>query len=294
MFGKKKKKSFFDKIKELFGGGVQGEEFFEDFEDLLIEADFGAALAVEIVKEIKDSWKSKKIGSLDEFREAMWNILERDLKVAPLEIVDGQLNLVLVLGVNGVGKTTSIAKMAHYYKKELKDSILLSAGDTFRAAAIEQLQYHGEKLGVRVVAQQHGADPGAVIFDTLDMALARNTKLVIADTAGRMHNKANLVKELQKINKIIQKKAPSAVYKKYLVIDSTTGQNGYRQAEIFNEAVGLDGVILSKYDSTAKGGAAVGISKKLGIPFVFMGLGEKYDDFIPFDKNKFLSGIFDK
>jgi len=290
----RKKKGLFAKIKELFTKGIEGEEFFDDFEDLLIEGDFGAKLAMEISGEIQKTWKEKSVKSLEDFKDATWEILKKDLRVQEPDLSQDKLNIILVLGVNGVGKTTSIAKMAHLYKEQFGQDILLSAGDTFRAAAIEQLQHHGDKLKLKVVSQQHGSDPGAVIFDTLDMALAKQTKLVIADTAGRMHNKANLVKELQKIDKIIQKKAPEANYKKLLVIDATTGQNGLRQAEIFNEAVKIDGVILSKYDSTAKGGAAVAISRTLGLPFAFMGTGEKYGDFQIFDKEQFLTGLFGK
>ncbi len=201
------------------------------------------------------------------------------------------MNIILVLGVNGVGKTTTIAKLSKWFRDQHKMEAVLSAGDTFRAAAIDQLKTHGERLGIRVVAQNPGSDPGAVIYDTIESALSKNNNLIIADTAGRMHNKANLVKELQKINKIIESKIENVNYQTMLIIDSTTGQNGLQQAEIFNEAVGVDSIVLSKYDSAAKGGTALTISRKLGIPFSFIATGEKYDDIAPFDSDFYLNSL---
>ena len=205
-----------------------------------------------------------------------------------------EINLFLFLGVNGVGKTTTIAKIGNILKNSYPAAgILLSAGDTFRAAAIDQLKFHGEKLGLRVVHQSHGSDPGAVIFDSIESAKSRGEKIILADTAGRMHNKANLVKELQKIDKIIKNKINTENYKKILIIDSTTGQNALSQAEIFNKAIGVDAVIMTKYDSDAKGGIAVPISGKLGIPLAFIGIGEKYTDIKKFDKRDYLKSLLD-
>jgi fused signal recognition particle receptor len=198
----------------------------------------------------------------------------------------------LVLGVNGVGKTTTIAKLAEYYRRRggIPEPVL-AAGDTFRAAAIDQLRIHGERLGLRVVGQSPGADPGAVIFDAIESAKARNASLVLADTAGRMHTKANLVKEMQKIHRVVESRIGDGVYRTLLVIDATTGQNGLRQAEIFNEAIGVSSCILAKYDSTAKGGIALAISHQLGIPFSFLGTGEQYGDLEPFDTDRYLDGL---
>ena len=222
----------------------------------------------------------------------MKSILESSVKVNNLLPEKNQLNLYLILGVNGVGKTTVIARMANYFMKNCGiNKIVLSAGDTFRAAAIEQLKLHGNNLGLKVIHQDPGSDPGAVIYDSISSAEAKGMELVIADTAGRMHNKENLVKELVKINKIVCQRVDQNNYKKILVIDATTGQNAFRQAEIFHEAVGIDSIIIAKYDSTAKGGIVIPICRQLGIPFSFMGVGEKIDDLIPFDKEEYLNSL---
>lgn len=197
--------------------------------------------------------------------------------------------IVLVLGVNGVGKTTTCAKLADYYKREgLSSGVILAAGDTFRAAAIDQLKIHGERLGIRVVAQKPGSDPGAVLWDALDAARAEGAGLVLADTAGRMHTRADLVKELGKIDKIVAARAEGADYRRLLVIDSTTGQNGLKQAETFAQAVKIDGLVLTKHDSTARGGMSIRIAKELGLPTAFIGTGEGYRDIETFVLDRFL------
>ena len=265
--------------------------FYEEFEDLLIESDIGVVPAMDISKRLLDKFGKRGPENRDVAILEITNILsEMLLEVEPL-INKDKTTFLLVLGVNGVGKTTTIAKMAHYYKNKYDVEAILSAGDTFRAAAIDQLMLHGERLGLKVIHQQQGADPGAVIFDSIESAKARGASLVIADTAGRMHNKANLVKELEKINRIIASKAKNADFKKILVIDATTGQNGFRQAEMFHEAVGIDEVVLSKYDSMARGGIALSISSKLKIPFSFVGTGERYSDLEVFRKEDFIKKI---
>ena len=196
-------------------------------------------------------------------------------------------NIYLLLGVNGVGKTTTAAKLAQYYAKDT--NVVMAAADTFRAAAIEQLKFHGEKLGIRVVAHQHNSDPGAVVFDATDAVTAKGGGLVIADTAGRLHNKENLVHELQKIDRIAEQKASEGCYKKLLVVDATTGQNALRQVEVFDEAIGIDAVIMTKYDSTAKGGIAVSVGKDYGIPVAFVCFGETYNDISLFDSESYLN-----
>jgi fused signal recognition particle receptor len=198
----------------------------------------------------------------------------------------GKLSVYLILGVNGVGKTTSIAKLATYYgKKDYK--VVMAAADTFRAAAIDQLDLHAKRTGTRIVRQENGSDPGAVIYDAISSAQAKGDDIILCDTAGRMHNKENLVKELQKIDKIIKNRIAPECYKKILVIDATTGQNAISQAHIFNEAVGLDALILTKYDSASKAGALV----QIGLPIAFVGTGEHYEDIHVFDKDEFLAGL---
>ena len=201
------------------------------------------------------------------------------------------LNVFLILGVNGVGKTTTIAKIARLYKAQ-GYSVTLAAADTFRAAAIDQLEVHADRLGVRIVKQESGSDPGAVVFDAITSARARGDQLLLVDTAGRMHNKEHLVRELAKIDKIVQTKGVDpAHYKKFLVIDSTTGQNGLSQATIFHQAIRLDALILSKYDSLAKGGALIQIGDSLGLPISFVGVGEKYGDLELFEAEPFLDSL---
>ena len=228
---------------------------------------------------------------MEELQVIMKDLLSPYVVTADAALAEGGLNVFLVLGVNGVGKTTSIAKMASYYTDRGK-KVLLAAADTFRAAAVDQLDIHAKRLGMRIVKQSNGSDPGAVVYDALTSALAHGDDLILADTAGRMHNKENLMKELQKIDKIISSRgiAPER-YKKLLVIDATTGQNGLSQAMLFNSAVRLDGVILTKYDSAAKGGALVQIGQQLGLPILFVGTGEKYSDIHPFDKEEFLNAL---
>ena len=286
------KLSLTEKIKAIFKKNKIDDIFYEDIEDALIEADMGTALSAEIVKAVKTEALKNKISDM----ETLYSLLKENIagKISEYNFsIDPQkLNLVLFLGVNGVGKTTTIAKTAKLIQNEYKEAgIVFSAADTFRAAAIDQLKIHGQRLGVRVVTQEHGSDPGAVIYDTIESAKAKGEKVILADTAGRMHNKANLVKELQKIDKIIRNKISGENYLKFLVIDSTTGQNAFNQAEIFNEAIGVDAVVLAKYDSASKGGIAVSISGRLGIPFVFIGTGEKYENLKRFNKKEYLDNL---
>ncbi|MBQ3319224.1 MAG: signal recognition particle-docking protein FtsY [Spirochaetia bacterium] len=277
-------------LKSIFKTRTIDESAFEDIEDALIEGDVGASAAVAIVDELRTVAKKERITDFASLKEALYKILDDRIKEYDFKLNDG-VNLFLFLGVNGVGKTTSIAKLGKYLQTHTDKKVVFAAGDTFRAAAIEQIELHGQRLGIRVVSQQNGSDPGAVIFDAIDSVKAKGEDVILADTAGRMHNKSNLIKELQKIDKIILNKLPKENYKKFIVIDATTGQNGLSQVEIFNEALSLDGIVLSKYDSAAKGGILLSISGKLGIPVAFVGTGEKYGDFAPFDKKAFLEGL---
>ncbi len=287
------KKGLGAKLKELFKIGQDKEEFFEELEDLLIEGDLGANTSVSVVDELREYSKKKKLADFTDLKLGLKEILMQYVKEKNLEPLPDVLNFFLILGVNGVGKTTTIAKLADYYRRTSGLGVLLSAGDTFRAAAIDQIKLHGERLKFRVVSQAPGSDPGAVMFDSIESAQAKGERLILADTAGRMHTKANLVKELQKIDKVIKGKIGNGNYKTLLVLDATTGQNGLRQAEIFHEAIGIDSVVLTKYDSTAKGGIAVSVSKNLGLPISFIGKGEKYGDIAPFKVAEYLDDLLE-
>ncbi len=284
------KLNFANNLKKLFGLHSDTDDaFFEDLTDSLIEGDIGVKTALEIGEQLQKQCRSGHITARERITEALVGLLAPYVKEINLAPEDGKVTIFLVLGVNGVGKTTTTAKMAAYFKDKSDLPVILAAADTFRAAAIEQLQFHGDKTGVRVVAHRHGADPGAVVFDAAEAVRALGGGLVIVDTAGRLHNKDNLVRELQKIDRIAAAKADPGCYKKLLVLDATTGQNGLRQAEVFHEAVGLDAVILTKYDSTARGGIAVTAGKELSLPVAFVGTGETYADFSLFSRDRYLA-----
>ena len=276
------------KIKNLFSAkSGMDEEFFDDLTDTLVEGDMGAKTAYRLTDELQKRCKALKLTEPEAVRKELRSMLEEAAKSIELMPDPNIVNIYLVLGVNGAGKTTSAAKMAAFYKNRGFPNIVMAAADTFRAAAIEQLCLHGEKLGVRVVAHRHGSDPSAVVFDAADAVAAKGGGLVIADTAGRLHNKENLVHELQKIDRVAAAKAASGAYKKILVLDGTTGQNALRQAEVFHEAVGIDAVFLSKCDSSAKGGTAFSLGLELGLPIVFIGSGEAYADIRPFEPQRY-------
>ena len=282
------KKSFGEKFLALFKKkSVLSQDFYEDLTDILVEGDIGAKTAYEIVDELEEICSKKKITDQDQIIQELKQLLLQSVKAVTLEVQKNKTNIWMILGVNGVGKTTSVAKMAKMYAKDGVNVVLASA-DTFRAAAIEQLAMHAQKTGVRVISHQHGSDPSAVVFDAAEAVRAKGEGLVLADTAGRLHNKENLVRELQKINKTCTLKADEGCYKKIIVIDATTGQNALRQAEVFNEAVGVDAIIMTKYDSTAKGGVAVSIGRELGIPVAYVCTGEKYDDISLFNPENYI------
>jgi len=277
-----------EKIKNLFlGKNTVNEELYDDLCDLLVEGDFGAALAYKTVDLLKE--RCKKENSTD-LPLKLSQLLEEELKKAEASEPFSQsekLITVLILGVNGVGKTTTAAKLSYMCGTQYNKKSILVAADTFRAAAIDQLKIHGEKLNTRVVAHKHGGDPAAVVYDALEAAVSGNFDVVIADTAGRMHTKSALVEELRKIDRVVEQKASSARYLKYLVLDATTGRNAFSQAEVFHSAVELDGVILTKYDSTAKGGVVFSLVSELKLPVMFVCTGEKYGDIEKFDPKKF-------
>lgn len=280
--------SFAERLKNLFKSDTTSDSFFEDLTDNLIEGDVGAKTAFEITEILEKRCKEKHLSGDKELGAELKEILLDYVRETELVPAENSVNIWMVLGVNGVGKTTSVAKLGNYFKKQGVENVVLASADTFRAAAIEQLAMHGEKIGLRVVSHQHGSDPAAVVFDAAEACKAKKSGLVIADTAGRLHNKENLVRELQKIDKICRDKADAGCYKKILVVDATTGQNALRQAEVFNDAVGLDAIILTKYDSTAKGGVAVSVGKELGLPVAFVCDGEKYENIDRFNAEKYI------
>ncbi len=280
---------FGKRLASLFNRSVQYEDFFEELEDLLIEGDLGAGIAMEISDELREYCRVNKVNSEKDLLNEIKRILSQWVHPASLELSDPP-QVFLVLGVNGVGKTTTIAKMAHYYQKQGAKAVM-SAADTFRAAAIEQLELHAERTGCRIVKQRVGSDPGAVVYDSIQSAVSRNEDLILVDTAGRMHTKANLVRELQKIQKVIDGRLPGKKSRNLLVIDATTGQNGFQQAELFHESIGIDGIILTKYDSASKGGTIVQIGKRLNIPIAFVGVGERYEDLKAFEPEEFLDTL---
>ncbi len=272
----------------LLGIGKRDEQFFEQLEDALIEADLGAQAALEIV----DRLRKDGGGGPRDLAGRVKEMLLGDLRaIAPAPDGRGP-GLMLVLGVNGVGKTTTVAKLAAFYRRAhgMQD-VLLCAADTFRAAAIDQLRVLGERLELRVVSQQPGSDPGAVIYDAITSARARSTPLIVADTAGRMHSRVDLVRELEKIDRVVRSRLGGGWYHKSLVIDATTGQNALQQAEVFHQAIGIDSVIVAKSDSTAKGGIVVPISRSLHLPFSFVGVGERLEDLVPFDAGAYLDAL---
>lgn len=284
------KESFGAKLKSLFSGKKSiNEDFYDDLTDLLVEGDIGAKAAYLLVEELEDVCTKEKITDENQIILKLKELLLRDVKKLSLTPEKDKVNVWMVLGVNGVGKTTSVAKLANLFKARGWENLVLASSDTFRAAAIEQLAMHGDKIGVRVVSHQHGSDPSAVVFDAAQAIRAKGNGLVIADTAGRLHNKENLVRELQKIDKTCASKADPGCYKKILVIDATTGQNALRQTEVFHEAVGLDALIMTKYDSTAKGGVAFTIGKELGLPVSFICTGEKYPDIQEFNPEEYIN-----
>jgi len=274
------------KIKKLFGGKILDESTLNEIEEILIGSDIGPSISYELIEKLK----SKDVSSIDEAVNFLKTELKKYLLDKRMDIVKGKLNIILVLGVNGVGKTTSIAKIANYYL--LKDfKVLLAAGDTFRAAATEQLTKWANKIDIPIIKQGEGADPASVVFDAIDSAKAKGVDLLIIDTAGRLHTKINLMDELKKIEKIISTKGDFNKIN-LLVLDGTTGQNAFHQAESFNKAVGVNGIMLTKYDAQAKGGIVFNIEKKLSIPFFYIGTGEKIENFIEFNKDDFIEKIF--
>lgn len=285
----------FAKIKKAWFDTIVWEtiddEFYDELEDSLIMADLGATVAHDAVKKLRDVVYQKSIQRGDDVKQALREILIEKLNVGDTALdLSTKPSVVLVIGVNGVGKTTSIGKIAHRLKGEGK-RVLLCAADTFRAAAADQLEIWANRAECEIVCSVEGADPGAVLFDSLAAAKARGVDVVLCDTAGRLHNKVNLMNELSKLRKIIDRELPDAAKETLLVLDATTGQNGLQQAKVFRETAGLTGIILTKLDGTAKGGICVAIAQELGVPVKYVGLGEGIDDLQPFDAEEYVKAL---
>ena len=303
-----KKKGFFSRLVEgltktrnavvsgienvFLGYDVIDEDFYEELEETLIMGDIGIRASTDIIEELRKRVKEEHLNSPAQCREVLIDTIKRkmDLGENAYEF-ENRKSVVFVIGVNGVGKTTSVGKLASQLKNEGK-KVLVVAADTFRAAAIEQLEEWTKRAGVDIIAQNEGSDPGAVVFDACKAAKARNTDVMIVDTAGRLHNKKNLMEELKKINKIIEREYPDAYRETLVVLDGTTGQNALEQARVFNEAANITGIILTKLDGSAKGGIAVAIQAELSIPVKYIGVGEKINDLQKFNSKEFVDALF--
>lgn len=275
-------------LKKLFKIGIFNDDFYDEMSDILISADVGAETTDEIIENLKEKIKENTItdeqSATDALKEVLLDVLgDSELKIDPPAIIT-------VVGVNGVGKTTSIGKLANFFAKQGK-SVIVAAADTFRAAAGEQLDVWANRANVKIIKQPEGSDPGAVVYDAVSSAKSKKTDIVIVDTAGRLHNKKNLMEELKKISRVAEREYPEAQKINLLVLDATTGQNAINQCEIFDDAIDLDGIILTKLDGTAKGGVVFAVNSQQGLPVYFVGLGEKIDDLVPFDPNAFVEGI---
>lgn len=286
---KKTKTAWANKLTSLFSHGQLNDDFFDELEDVLITSDVGVTTAEEIVYRLRERTNKTKLRTQEDVKEALKDIITQILTETPQPEVSYPL-VYLIVGVNGVGKTTTIGKLAHYYKKQ-GHSVLLVAGDTFRAAAGQQLTEWANKNDVKITCNKEGADPASVVFDGIRSAKAKGNDVVIIDTAGRLQNKVNLMNELTKISKVVSNNYPEANYQKLLVIDATTGQNALTQVELFNEAVDIDGIILTKLDGTAKGGVVLPIAQEKQKPVLFIGTGEKIDDIEEFDAHAFADAI---
>ena len=287
---------FFKQLKEAWLASMTFDKlddaFYEELEEALILADIGVETATDAVAQLRKRVSARLLTRADEVKDALRDILAEKLDVGdPALDLSTQPSIVLVIGVSGVGKTTSIGKLAARFKAEGK-KVLLCAGDTFRAAAADQLEIWADRAGVDIIRQHEGADPGAVLFDALQAAKARGVDVVLCDTAGRLHNKQNLMNELAKLRKIIDRECPQSVCETLLVLDATTGQNGLIQARQFRETAGLTGIVLTKLDGTAKGGIVIAIAQELQVPVKFVGLGEGIDDLKPFDAREFVNDLF--
>ena len=285
---------FFDKIKKLnlFSGfSAIDDDFYEELEERLILSDMGMDTTLKAVEELKSRVKREKLKSQEEVSDCLRRVLREMLEVGDQGLrLNTRPSVVLFIGVNGVGKTTTIGKLAAALKGDGR-RVLMAAGDTFRAAAADQLEIWSQRSGVELVRQHEGADPAAVVFDALTAARARNTDVVLIDTAGRLHNKQNLMNELNKISRVVDRELPGCDRETLLVLDATTGQNGLIQAKQFKEAAGITGIVLTKLDGSAKGGIVIAIAQELQVPVKYIGVGEGIDDLMPFEAEAFVNAL---
>ena len=287
---KKTKDNIGKKIFAAFSGRALDDDFYEELEEAMLTADMGVTATEQILDEFKDEVYREKITDTEKAKNLLKRIMVDGISY---DIPDYDYPLVILLaGVNGVGKTTAIGKLANYFKS-IGKSVVVAAADTFRAAASDQLEVWADRANVRIIKHKEGSDPASVVFDAISSAKARGDDVILVDTAGRLHNKKNLMDELKKIHKVIIRELPNADYRSYIVLDATTGQNALSQVEIFSEAIDIDGIILTKLDGTAKGGVVMAISAEQEIPVVFVGVGEKIDDLLPFDPEEFVDAIFE-
>jgi len=290
----KTREVFVQKIEALVTGRKAiDENFYEELEEILIQADVGVDTSVELVEKLRRVVRERKVDHAEELKPILKEEITRLLEQndGPAGQSQDGLTVIMVVGVNGVGKTTSIGKLAHYYKGQGK-KVLLAAADTFRAAAIDQLEIWGRRVGIDVIKQTEGSDPAAVAFDALQAARARNIDVLIVDTAGRLHTKSNLMDELKKVRRVMDRAMPGAPHEVLLVLDATTGQNAVSQARLFGEATGVTGIVLTKLDGTAKGGVIIAISQALSLPVRYIGIGEGLDDLRPFVPAEFADALF--
>jgi len=291
LFGslKKTKENFSGKLRALFSKNKLGDEFYEELEELLISSDVSVSTAEEVVARIKEQALDERLKDEEYVTELLRGVLTDILEESEVEDLSYPCVIMLV-GVNGVGKTTTVGKLARYFLDQGK-TVTVAAADTFRAAASEQLTVWAERAKVRIVKHEEGSDPAAVIYDAVSSAKAKKTDVVIVDTAGRLHVKDNLMNELKKMDRVVTREYPEADFMKLLVLDATTGQNAVNQARVFDEAVELDGIVLTKLDGTAKGGFIFSLSEELSLPVIFAGVGEKIDDLEKFDSRTFVEAI---
>lgn len=287
---RKTKDSISKKIFEAFKAKELNDEFYEELETALITSDMGVTATEQIIEDLKQVLFEKKITSPEKAKRELKDILVQSID---FEIPEYTYPLViLVAGINGVGKTTAVGKLANYFKS-IGKSVVIAAADTFRAAASEQLEVWAERAGVRIIKHSEGSDPAAVVFDAIASQKAKNTDVILVDTAGRLHNKKNLMEELKKINRVIERELPDCDRRNYIVLDATTGQNAIAQVEVFDEAIDIDGIILTKLDGTAKGGVVMAIAAEYEMPVVYVGVGEKIDDLLPFNPEEFVDAVLD-
>lgn len=285
----KTKSAIASKISQIFTKDRIGDDFYDDLIDILISSDISVNTSEQIIDDLHEKMKKEKVADKDTVLSELRSVIAETLDKAEKVEIDFPA-IIMVIGVNGVGKTTSIGKLANMFVKNGK-SVTIAAADTFRAAATEQLDVWAERANVRIIKQGEGCDPSAVVFDAVSSAKSKKCDVLIIDTAGRLHVKANLMEELKKMSRVVTKEYPEANFYKFIVLDATTGQNSFSQVELFNEAIGIDGIILTKLDGSAKGGFILSLADELNVPVTYVGVGEKIDDIVPFDSEEFAEGL---